>query len=761
MRASVWTIALGAWGLGLLGAAIAQQTTSPQSQPASSPNIEVHADEFTHESELHLYIARGHAELISNGNIVKADMITYNEAAKTVSASGNVVILEPNGDTIFGTYANVTDNLDDGQIENFRALLKDQSRIAASHAERHKHGDLNTLDQTAYTPCLPCKDHPKRPPIWQIKSRHVVQDKINHVYTYRNAWIEMFGVPVIYTPYFEHPDSTVSRKSGFLLPGFSYSKASGFQAREPYFLTLGDSADLTITPILRIEGEPGNDEGAVGLIEYRQRVTSGRFRLAGSGTSEDRYSDTFSNKIIKDTFRGHVEGDGQFDINDDWRWGFNFKNATDKRYLRRYHFQPATWLQDRLFTEGFFGRSYATAEALGYQTTAESLNDYNAPIVAPSLRYNYVGEPLDNGSYFGLNLDTLNIRRRRNVDLVNRITQPERQTFRFSAIPTWTLPYTGPIGDIYTLVLSAEATGYKVSNVDRVRDSTIPLRGDEEFDGFTGRLFPKASFDWRWPLTTQFGSVTHILEPEVQVVGSRNCCNTNRIPNEDSRSFELDETRIFDRDRFPGLDRADSGSRVTYGMNWTAYGWGKSQAGLFAGQSYQFERTPGLRPNSGIDAALTDIVGKANYRWDQYVDLTYRFRVDPRNDFLARQDVTATVGIPEFSVSGTYLFLGDEESSPDQISRRRSSNLTNVEQVNLFVNSQITDNWNIHGNIWNDIRNDRILLYGAGVRYQDECFGLGLDFSHSSVQQTIDNEGGTTFLFYLYLKNIGTISNQL
>lgn len=722
-------------------------------------DLRLQADEVTHDTDLNLYVARGNVEIQYKDRVVRADTVTYNEAMKTISASGNVVILLPSGDTLFATHADVTDTLDEGKLADFRALLSDQSRLWAKEARRHRNGQLNELDRATYTPCLPCKEHPERSPLWQLKAYNAVQDKDKGTITYHDAWMEIYGVPVFYTPYFQHADVGVKRQSGLLAPGGSYSKSSGLQIRQPYYATLGPDKDITFTPIFRVGGTPDSDPRGVGVLEYRQRVTDGRFRIEGSGTAEDRQGDYFAENIRHDDFRGHIEGDGEFDLDDHWRAGFNFKNTTDKRYLRRYHLGTATWLQDRLYGEGFFGRSYAIGEALGYQTTSLDLEDSDAPIVAPSLRYNFVGEPNASGAYWGLDLNTLNIRRRDDYIETTNSHINERQSFRFGATPYWTLPYTGVLGDIYNLTLSVQADGYLVDHVDPFSDDTTA--DGREFSGFTGRVFPKGSFDWRWPLANTTGNLTHIIQPMLQLVGSRDCCDSGKIPNEDSRAFELDETRLFSRDRFPGLDRVDSGSRLTYGLDYTVYGPVGQSAGLFFGQSYQFDQADFQRFNSGIDDDVTDLVGKVFYRFDPYADVTYRFRLDTDDgvDF-NRHQISLDAGPEQFRLGASYLFL--DEGSADRLDTvRRGSTRTNVEQFVGTLNSKITENWSFNGEFWQDFQNDQTLRWGAGFQYQDECFGLGFTFLHTNSSETIDEESDTTFLFTISFTNLGSIDAPL
>jgi hypothetical protein len=139
---------------------------------ASDSPVDLIADEAGYDQDLGVYVARGHVEMAQDDRVVMADTITYNERAKTISASGNVALLMPNGDTVFANYVDLSDDFKDGVIRSFRALLKDKSRLAAYSAHRVG-GTKEILNKAVYTPCLPCRSDPTRQPVWQIKADQV------------------------------------------------------------------------------------------------------------------------------------------------------------------------------------------------------------------------------------------------------------------------------------------------------------------------------------------------------------------------------------------------------------------------------------------------------------------------------------------------------------------------------------------------------------------------------------------------------------
>ena len=59
---------------------------------------------------------------------------------------------------------------------------------------------------------------------WELNSDEFVHDKKNKIFEYKRSWLKIFGVKLFYLPYFNHPDPTVKRKSGFLTPSYSNSE---------------------------------------------------------------------------------------------------------------------------------------------------------------------------------------------------------------------------------------------------------------------------------------------------------------------------------------------------------------------------------------------------------------------------------------------------------------------------------------------------------------------------------------------------------
>ncbi len=717
--------------------------TSPRAQPGTPAQVDdttinLIADEVGHDEELGIFVARGNVEILREGKIVKADVVTYNERTQRITAAGNVVLIEPDGDVQFASYADITDDVKEGILYDFRMLMKDNARLAANRAYRVQQNTKEILRKGVYTPCAPCKEDPTRSPLWQIKAYSAIRDKVAKTITYHDAWMEMFGVPVLYTPWFRHPDFGVERQSGMLSPSMNFSSKSGVQIRTPYFATLGPDKDITFTPIFRFGGDFEEHPGGVGMLEYRQRIVDGQFRLEGSGTIEDRESDDIieaDRHELTNEPRGHIEGEGLFDINEDWRWGFDFKATSDKTYLKRYHLGSRDILTDTAFVEGFFGRSYANARSYAFQTTQRNRQGDQLPIIAPMLDYRFASEPGVAGAYWGLDSNFMNLRR---ID--------GREVVRIAATPYWTLPYTSSLGDIYRLTLDMPMTIHTVHDVDPNSDARDPT-GDN-FDGTEFRILPKVTFDWRYPFIRPSQTFTQVVEPVVQVVGAPDSGNTGKIPNEDSRAFELDDTNILLGDRFAGLDRLDTGSRVSYGAQWSAYLPESAYINAFLGQSFQFEHDDNdeFRTGTGIDDDLTDMVGRLQLKPGGGVDLSYRFRFDLEDAAFQRHEARASYRSDSFVLSTSYAFINADGVEFDD-----------REQASIYAGFDLSDYWSVNARSTYDLAANNLRSVGVGVSYLDECFEMALSALYTPAGTTEETEGDFSALLVVNFKNLGGI----
>ncbi len=685
------------------------QPTSPE---GAEPVINFSADQVQYDDQLGIVTASGNVEVQYGDRWMFADSISYNRGQDVVSATGNVILLEPTGEVTFAEYAEVTGDLKNGIAQDLRLILTDRSRIAANGA-RLTGGTVSEFAKAVYSPCETCRADPERPPLWQVKAVRVVHDKERKEIEYKDAWLELAGIPVAYTPYLAHPDPTVKRRTGVLAPSFGASSSLGYFLSVPYYIAVDPQTDVTLTPMIT------TSEGPVLSGEHRQRFMHGRVRTMASITRDS-----------EDEVQGHIDSEGRFDFTRTWRGGFDVERTSDDTYLRRYRFgNSSTTLTSRAFAEGFRRRSYARIEGLAFQNLRGDVADSEeTPFVLPWASYSHVGEPGRMGGYTTLDANAFSLTRYGDA----------RETRRASAIAGWHLPFTGAIGDLYTLSATFQTDLY---NTDR-----HALPDGATYDGTTARAFPQIALKWSYPWMRSGERVDQVVEPIVQLIAAPHGSNPDKIPNEDSLDLEFDDTSLFSFNRFSGTDRIESGPRANYGIRWSAHGHNGGSVSALVGQSYRLRTDDSLPEGSGLEDNLSDYVAMLQVHPLRNFVLDYRTRID-KDDFAARRnEVSASGGTNVLSASLGYAFFDALEASEfperEQISLGLSARLTRYWRTTLAATHELTQ----ANSGWRTI--------GGRVTYEDECFAFGTEVRRDFYEDR-EIKPDTVVLFTVSFKTLG------
>ena len=694
-------------GLGCIASGVAMAQ-----QPASERTL-LQADEMNYDDASDTLRAVGRVEIERDGRVLLADTIIYNRVTDVATAQGNVSLLDKNGSVMFFDRLEIKGDLKDGVASEVRMLLADKSRLA-SREFRRSEGRYNEMREAVYSACDICEG---RDPVWQIKAGRVRHDSEEEMVYYRNAWVEMLGIPVFYTPYLAHPDPTSGRKSGLLLPVISGGRNLGLSFAQPYYFNIAPDRDATLSPLITT----GAGKGLTG--EYRQRFANAELRVFGSAVGDDSDSNQDA--------RGHVRGRLRWDMDDKWRSGADVHLASDRTYLRRYNFDAPTWLTTNAYAERFSHRSYFSANTYYFQRQRRTAAAGTTPVIAPLLQYNFVGDQTGRGGYFTADANALVLLREDGSD-----------SNRLSATAGWHLPFTSPLGDIYTLRATLRGDGYYV------RDVVRPSRRDK-FTGTAGRVVPEASLEWKFPLIRNDGRVHQFLEPTLMAVVSPHGQNPEDIPNEDSRDLEFDDSNLFETQRFTGYDRVEGGARINYGLRWAAYGGAGGNISAFAGQSYRFSRDNVFSPLSGLNGKLSDIVGRIDASPNPYINLMYRFRLD-KDSFTGRRYELATSVGPEIAKLGVSYIYNQQGDPANPLAGDR-------EELFTTVSTRLSQYWSLNASHRQDLSPGGGSIRTAfGFTYEDECFIFGLDLADDNTEDR-DFKKGFTVLLRFNLKTIGDI----
>ncbi len=722
-----WCVAAA---LGLMPNAHAQfhppTAVSGSSGPKDAP-VTFTADQVEYDREHSLVIARGAVEAWQNDHVLRADEVIFNRDTGMATANGHVALLEPDGETLFASSAELTQDMRDGVFNNMGALLAQNGRLAANGARRTA-GLLNEMSRVVYSSCDLCLTDPTKAPLWQIRASSAVQDVEHKMIEYNDATLEMFGLPVAYFPFLASPDPSVPRRSGWMIPWLGNSSSLGAFVTAPYYWAIDGQSDATFVPMMTTKTGPQGD------VQYRRAFNSGTL-LANVSAG-----------YVGNTMQGTIAARGQFTYDDTWRWGFDINRASSILYLRDFHTGldlngSLNMLPSTVYVEGFGQGAYTRFDIVAYQSLSTTIIDSRLPAAVPRYQYSYFGQPDGLGGRLSLDVAAFNILRGDGTD-----------TRRASLTANWERPMTGPLGDRWKMTLHGDLAGYDASQDNNQPNFGQPGRID------TARALPQIGIDWRWPFARDSGAWgTQLIEPMAQLILAPRTGDSQlfRIPNEDSFDFDFSDANLFGFNRFPGVDRQEGGTRLNAAIHGAWYLGGTTFDGL-VGQSYRTYKDNLFPAASGLHDQVSDLVARGTFAPTKWLDLTYRTRLDAKTSATRMVDAVASVGTPRFRVSGGYTYSAFNsynyylQAPPPPAGSPFYSPRNEVS----FAASSAWDKYRISAFARRNLATNQMVAYGADLIYEDECFILDLKFNRRYTTYLYEN-GATTLLLQFTFKTVG------
>ena len=718
----------------------AQDAVPPPSTPEAAvaePVIDFSADEVVYESQPELLTATGQVRMSRDGNYLASDRVSWDRKSGRVVAEGNVVVVTPQGDKLVGDRVDLTDSLRDGTVENLLIVLESGGRIAAARGTRV--GDVTALENAVYSACpVTTPEGCPRNPSWKIKAARVSHDGTTGRIRFNGGRLTILGLTLPLLPVFSVGDG--SQKGGFsgaLVPGVRIDSNNGLELDLPYYWRIDRNRDLTITPHIYTGALPALE------AKWRHLTSIGAYQLSGFVT----YGDVPDPDVIdltpenREGIRGYFEGNGRFQLDPHWTVSGSLRAATDKTVARRYDITRDDRLRNFVSAERIDLDSYIAIEGWAFQGLRSTDRQERIPIALPAIDARIrLDEPVLGGK----------VEFQANSLAILRIEGQDTQ--RAFASARWDLRKLTRMGQ--ELTLTAYARGDAYHSKDSAETAVDIYRGK---DGWQFRGIAALAADFKWPLVGGLWGGTQRLTPRIQLVLTPPTENLD-IPNEDARAVDLEDSNLFALNRFPGYDRWEDGSRVTYGLEWN-FDRPKWSISTVIGQSYRLTREPSIFPDgTGLTDRFSDIVGRTRVRFGRLVDITHRYRVDKDSFGIRRNEVDLTVGSVLTYAQIGYLRLNRDISTAIE-------DLRDKEELRLAGRWQIHRYWSVFGSTVLDLSDkaeDPLNLadgfepvrHRIGFSYEDECLELGVAWKRD-YERIGEFRKGSTFSINFSLKGIG------
>ncbi len=749
---------------------------------AQDGQMMVQATEVNYDYANSRVSAVGNVQMFYNGTSVEADKLIYDQKTKRLSAEGNIRMTDADGRITYAEQLELSDDYRDGFVDSLRVDTADATRMAASRADR-SNGNYTVFENGVYTACAPCREDPKKPPLWQVKGARIIHDQGEKMLYFEDARLEFFGVPLAYLPYFSTPDPSVKRKTGFLMPFGTYTDKYGVGFEAPFYWAIAPDMDATFSPRVTTR------QGVLFQGEFRQRLMDGAYSIRAYGINQLEPG-AFACGPGDRQFRGGVDAHGQFALNDKWVWGFDAVALSDYTFLQDYRLvqykDPLNSLLNmpteaisQLYLTGVGNRSFFDARTIYY--LSYSGNQSQVPIVHPVVDYNNVINHSILGGEFSYKFNLTSLSRDQaafdsittvaNTNGLCSLTSadPLARTpgncllrgvpgtyTRFSAEAQWRKSYTDPLGQIWTpfAILRADAINASISNQPGV-SNFLPVGDTNEL-----RLMPTVGFEYRYPFINVQPWGTTIVEPIAQVIVRPNETFAGRFPNEDAQSVIFDASNLFSVDKFSGYDRIEGGGRANVGIqSTTQFDRGGSISALF-GQSYQLfglnsygiADTVNTGLNSGLETRRSDYVARLNYAPNRTFTASTRARIDEATYNIQRFEAEGKASFDRWSVSILY---GNYAPQPELGYLTRRQGILGSGTIKLATN------WVVAGGARWDLEANAINQYTVGAGYVDDCFVLALNYvtSYTYTNNITAPQLSHAVMFQIGLRTIATTSS--
>ena len=729
-------------------------TNRPLKLAADSPFrdpdiIYLEADELINDEQAQILTASGEVEGRYQDRTLRADRVDYNLDTGLVIATGNVVLIDATGDVQYAEKLELSDELQAGTAANYSARLASGATTAARFVTRKDNGEFE-LFNAFYTACELCEDET---PTWRLRARKVRQDTSSRTIRYRDAVLELFGVPVFYTPYLAHPDPSADRQSGLLTPTATVSGARGFTLKLPYFWAVDDHTDLTVTPHLYTKVNPLLE------LEGRRLFHTGEVNLSAGltyGTPFDRNGNPLDDPARfldpNDAFEGaevsnHLFVDGYFKPTDIWSYGGTFQTVTDDNYFDRYDVsssfrsnglieRESRRLTSQAFIAGQGENFRISALVGGFQNLGTRLfddpetglirisrdNDDILPTIAPRVDGEYyVTDPAIGG-------------RLRLFGNATLLTRDEGNDYgRASLGAEYAKTVVLPMGLEARPFLWGRFDTFDIQTDEAVVDGATVDPSDVSFSRGIGQ----AGLDLRYPFIRRGTNVDLVFEPRALFTESFGNARTDDFVDpvtgdslfEDGTSPDLDPALLFEPNKADGFDFFQEGRRLDAGASlsaqFTAFGE-DSRAGVFVGRSYSDGVETPFALGSGLAGTQSDWVGEIDLKLGRLLESETRLRFDDDRDVFSRVDTRLTLSTKYIDLSGRYFTLNS--AAPVQNTFFGAP----PEEISGGITVRPIDGLSLGYRLVRDLDADTTRQQRFTIGYRDDCTLLELFYTKRS-----------------------------
>jgi len=529
-----------------------------------------------------------------------------------------------------------------------------------------------------------CKKRDKCPP-WEMKAEKVIHDKQKKIINYKNAWLKIYDKPIIYFPKFFHPDPTVKRQSGFLIPQFSDSGNTGTSFQIPYFKVIADNKDLTFKPTVF------TNQNLILQNEYRQVNKNYEHIMDFS-----LFSSVLNDGV--EPSKSHLFSNTKIDLNDSFfnesNLEINLQQVTNDTYLKKFKIDSPLINNENLMYSYFKYSGYNQDSSLSL-----SFETYEDLSKKPQDRYEYI---YPNLKYLKELNTTFNLAG--SLNLTTELYQKQYETNKYKQSFISDLTYNS----ISKIISNGIIKDYKLSLKNpNIREK----KGSDNESDTNNKLLSQLMYSLSYPLKKEGEIYDSFIKPSISYRYSPN--NTRNISSEDRR---LDISNINSFNRIAIGDGVEGGQSLTANFDYQKKDKnGNDKISLNLAQVYRDKANPDLPTNSTLNKKYSDIIGKLKFDLLDNLNFEYNFMLDNNLDKSNYNSINTNLTVNNFVTNFEYLEEDGEIGSKS------------------FIKNETSYSFDENNSIQFATRKNRELnlteFYNLIYQYENDCLKAAIEYN--------------------------------
>lgn len=676
---------------------------------------QISSDKIIYNKKTQQLSTFGNSKFIDEkGGTLFAESFEYNLEKKIISAEKKVKFIDKEKNTYYFSKLNADDKFDEIIGFDINADLNKQNlksgdkfnefiepRFSGKSASIKN--NITIVKDARFTTCKKTNETDGCA-YWNLNAGELIHDKEQKKITYKNASLDLNNVPVLYLPYFAHPDPTVKRESGFLPPTLANLGGDiGSTMKIPYFYPVSQSADFTVSPVYYFKQHP------LLLGEYREKFKNGDISLEGGftqgykevtttktdGSRHHLYGNLnliFSDKILDQTIlNAKVQ-----QVNNPTYLRVNKINSTNDGFKKNLIKEDDTKLTNEINLNSFGKTENLNIKAATYRDISVTKNSDQYSYLLPELSYSKYNLFNDN------NLTLNSIFKSQNTN-----TNQNKSTFINNLDYSTQDFYNNNLGIGYKFLT-------KINNINYYSDYKTPNQN------LNSQINPVVGFDTSLPFAKINKDTEQYIIPRILTRYA-----PGKMTNSTTNDTTLNTDNIFSMNRMNSDELIEKDLSFNLGADWI---WQEKKtnnkepekATISVGQVLKLNKDLDMPTKSSLQKSNSDIVSKINYLSPKNFDVTLKSTFDNQLNHVYYNDFTFKKNFTSSEVNFNFY--------------EKNSHVGNERYAKANLTSYITDSTKLKIESDRNLKTDLTNSHKLGIENENECikYGFYLQKNYSS-----------------------------